>query len=52
MDTRGLGKSPPLKLFGKRTENAIVSVHLGARDVLDVGRGKRVSNGDGSTRSD
>ena len=41
VDTKGLGKLPPLKntenefvSWARRTENFVVSVHLGARDVL------------------
>ena len=41
VDTKGLGKSPPLKntenefvSWTRRTENFVVSVHPGARDVL------------------
>ena len=41
MDTKGLGKPPPLKntesefvSWARRTENFVVSVHPGARDVL------------------
>ena len=41
VDTKGLGKPPPLKntesefvSWARRTENFVVSVHLGARDVL------------------
>ena len=41
MDTKGLGKPPPLKntesefvSWARRTENLVVSVHPGARDVL------------------
>ena len=52
VDTRGLGKPPPLKntesefvSWARRTENLAVSLHRGARDVLDMGRGKRVGNG-------
>ena len=40
MDTKGFGKPPPLKntesdfvSWARRTENVVVSVHLGARDV-------------------
>ena len=41
VDTKGLGKPPPLKntenefvFWARRTENLVVSVHPGARDVL------------------
>ena len=41
VDTKGLGKPPPLKntesefvSWARRTENFVVSVHPGARDVL------------------
>ena len=58
VDTRGLGRPPPLKntesefvSWAQRTENFAVSVYPGAR-CLDVDRGKRVSNGDGRERRD
>ena len=59
VDTKGLGKPPPLKntesefvSWARRTENFVVSVHPGARDRrLDVCRGKRSGNGDRSERS-
>ena len=34
VDTKGLGKPPPLVSWARRTENFVVSVHPGARDVL------------------
>ena len=56
VDTRGLGKPHPLKntesefvSWARRTENFVVRVHLGARD---VGRGKRIVNSGRSERSD
>ena len=58
LDTKCLGKPPPLKntegeflIWARRTENFVVSVHQSER-CLDVGRGKRVGNGERSERSD
>ena len=58
VNTRSLGEPPPLKntesefvSWARPTENFVVSVHPGARDVLTWAV-ERVSYGDGSTRSD
>ena len=58
VDTKGLGKPPPLKntesefvSWARHTENFVVSVHPGARDVLTWAV-ERVGNGDRSERSD
>ena len=58
VDTKGSGKPPPLKnmesefvSWARRTENFVVSVHPGARDVLTWAVGKRIGNSDRSERS-